>query len=78
VKVASLLAVGFVVVLLVPATVHAQITPTAGPAALDGVVRELHLLRQAIERQCSQRLRAGVVRSIRNWSRRPPMRRGNS
>jgi predicted nucleic acid-binding Zn-ribbon protein len=48
-------------VMLVPMMASAQTAPSPGPAALDAVVKELRLLRQAVERQGLATARAQLL-----------------
>src|SRR5512143_1548663 len=45
----------------VPVTADAQTTPSAGTGSLDGVVKELRLLRQALERQSAASARVQLL-----------------
>ena len=57
----SALVVGLVVVVFVPVTAHAQTALSPSTGTLDGVVKELRLLRQAFERQNAASARAQLL-----------------
>ena len=52
---------GFVVVCLMPATAQSQTPPPPGAGTLDAVVKELRLLRQAVEKQSSTAARLQLL-----------------
>jgi len=57
----SALLVGLIVVVFAPVTAQAQAALSPGAGTLDGVVKELRLLRQAFERQNSAMARAQLL-----------------
>ena len=57
----SVRAFGLALVMLVPMVAGAQTAPSPGPSALDAVVKELRLLRQAVERQGLATARAQLL-----------------
>ena len=54
-------ALGVVLTCLVPASIYAQASPTSSSGALDAVVKEVRLLRQALERQAATAARSQLI-----------------